>query len=294
MTPRRDLAQDFAVRPPPSAGRTFNPARMPEAGASPLEVATAPGRNGLLPPSNGLPSAARAGELIGASATMPDVVARAKMSLGLQTNLGNARMAALMSPPAERATAPGPARIEPTPTVPAGPMPAPVAPATTAAARTAPIAPKTPAVAAPQQPLKTAVTDASPPPRIEPVPAVAAAPTPASPAPAKTAPPTAPIAPIAPIAAAPPPPQPAQSRASPVVAPPLERGPPALPAQAPAATPTELPQPAKAPVAASAEKKTAHAMSAAHGEAAMTEAEPETTAAPGVPVKAAAGRAPAE
>jgi phage-related protein len=55
-----------------------------------------------------------------------------------------------------------------------------------------------------------------------------------------------------------------------------------------------LPQPAKAPVAASAEKKTAHAMSAAHGEAAMTEAEPETTAAPGVPVKAAAGRAPAE
>jgi hypothetical protein len=280
MTPRRDLAQEFAVRPPPSAGRTFNAARMPEAGASPVEAATAPGRNGLLPPSNGLPSAARAGELIGASATMPDVVARAKMSLGLQTNLGNARMAALMSPPAE--TSQTPARIEPTPAVPAGPMPAPLAPASTAAARTAPIAPKTPVVAAPQQP------------RIEPVPAVAAAPTPASPAPAKTTPPTAPIAPIAAIAAAPPPPQPMQSRASPVATPPPERGPPALPAQAPAATPTELPQPAKPPVAAAEKKKPARVTSAANGEAAATEAEPETAAAPGGPVKATVGGAPAE
>jgi hypothetical protein len=276
MTPRRDLAQDFAVRPPPTAGRTFKLARMPEAGASPLEAATAPGRNGLLPPSNGLPSAARAGELIGASATMPDVVARAKMSLGLQTNLGNARMAALMSPPAERA--PAPAGIEPIPAVPAAPMPAPVAPASTAAARTAPIAPKTPVVAVPQQPL------------IEPVPAVPAAPTPASSVPAKTTP-----APITLIAAASPAPQPAQSRASPAVAPAPERGPPALAAQAPAATPTELPQPAKPPVAASAEKKKpARAMTAALGEAPTTEAEPETIAAPGVPVKATVGGAPAE
>ncbi|HEX7317546.1 MAG TPA: hypothetical protein VF297_26835 [Pyrinomonadaceae bacterium] len=53
-------------------------------------------REGLLPPPDGLPPAARAVDLMNATAEMPDVLARAQMSIALQRSVGNARMASML------------------------------------------------------------------------------------------------------------------------------------------------------------------------------------------------------
>jgi hypothetical protein len=74
-----DLAQRHRPKPPIREPRPV--------------VAPEPPRTGVLPPSNGAPSLARAGAMI--AAATPDVVARAKMSVGLQQNVGNARMGAM-------------------------------------------------------------------------------------------------------------------------------------------------------------------------------------------------------
>src|SRR5690349_16817360 len=92
--PTKELAQEPSVRPrvaapSPRNGQTAGPSLAP----TPV-----PSGGGILPPSNGQPSVARAGSMVGISATAPDVVARAQMSIGLQRNIGNAGMAALMAP----------------------------------------------------------------------------------------------------------------------------------------------------------------------------------------------------
>lgn len=111
---------DTLLQPPRSAV-AVRPETSPEAGLN--ASLSSPSREreaGVLPPSNGLPSAARAAELMNAQATMPDVVARAQMSIALQQTVGNTRMGAMLGtvpepqppPPAESLTV-APARPAP-------------------------------------------------------------------------------------------------------------------------------------------------------------------------------------
>ncbi len=163
----KELAQDEAVRsrtaaPRPRAGQETGPAL-----AHPM-----PERRGGLPPSNELPSEARAANFVGISASAPDAVARAKMSLGLQQQIGNAGMAALVVAP------PRPAVPVKTEAKVAAPAPAPAA--------------------APGAPVKSPLTPAAPAPNVAPTPTTAtAAPAPTVAAPAATPPAAAAGAPVA-------------------------------------------------------------------------------------------------
>jgi hypothetical protein len=193
-----ELAHDESLRLRPPAPRSRAPG---QAGPS-LQPPT--GRGPGLPPANGLPSEARAANFVGISATAPDTVARAKMSLGLQQRIGNARIAALIVAPPRPAT---PVRTEtaiappPTPaSAPAAPpaagsvgppaaQPTPGPPAS--ATKSAPAAAPTPAQSVPaaQPPAAASVVPpaAQPtpaPPASATTPAPAAAPTPAQPGPA--------------------------------------------------------------------------------------------------------------
>jgi|GEM_PF-3426622 len=59
-------------------------------------------RTEVLPPSAAAPAAARAGEMVAAHEAKPDIAARAQMSVALQQNVGNARMGAMVAPPAPK------------------------------------------------------------------------------------------------------------------------------------------------------------------------------------------------
>src|ERR1044071_4353832 len=64
-----------------------------------------------LPPATSEPAAAKAANVIGDPAAQPDVASRAKMSKGLQRQVGNARTGALGSAPAaapQRSAPPAP------------------------------------------------------------------------------------------------------------------------------------------------------------------------------------------
>lgn len=101
MNGSKEVAQDVVVR-----RRT---ASRPQRGLEAVEARADSSRafasedRGFMPPSNGIPAAARAGELVGISATMPDVVTRARMSIALQQNVGNARAGAMMAGTATQA-----------------------------------------------------------------------------------------------------------------------------------------------------------------------------------------------
>ena len=240
-----DLAQDLSVRP--RGGAT---SIEPEAeGAQSAMAAQTP---------------ERASGLLGASATTPDVVARAHMSVAIQQSVGNARMAALFEPLAPVSP---PSGVAPMPASPAPPAPAPPALAPQAAP-----APPPAVVPAPMR-------ESTPAPRPAPSPAE----TPASAA--RTAKPTT---------------TPAEPPPSPVLAPtPVPAAPPSLPPAAPAAVPApapplepvlesapELPVTAAPAEAAPESKKKAAPESA-------TAASPATEAAAEAPTAAAPSRAPA-
>jgi hypothetical protein len=131
-------------------------------GASqPLFAPTAE-REGMLPPANGSPSAARAADLMTESETMPDVAARARMSIALQRNIGNARMGEMLrsipKPQPPPPLAPSVALSAPEPAQPT-PPPAAAQPAKPAT----PVKP-TPSDTAPAAPEKTNVPVATAPP----------------------------------------------------------------------------------------------------------------------------------
>ena len=149
--PTKELAHEVLPRP-----RAVAPPRVDHAPAPSVAK---------LPPANGLPSLARAGNFVGISATSPDVVARAQMSLGLQRSVGNARMEALLAPSAERQ--PSEAKI----LVPFAAPPAPLAPKP--AHMTPPVAPGSPLLPPTQARLQVALEHAQEPGRpVPPQPAI--------------------------------------------------------------------------------------------------------------------------
>lgn len=123
-TKTRQPQPAIEVRPETSPETTFGP----DFGRPAKE------REGLLPPPDGLPPAARAVDLMNATAEMPDVLARAQMSIALQRNVGNARMASMLQtvPEPKLKTVPEPKAPRPAPTpievAPARPAPPAVLP----------------------------------------------------------------------------------------------------------------------------------------------------------------------
>jgi hypothetical protein len=195
----RQLALDEAVRLKPPAPRS----RVSEPVGSSIEAPTT-GRSTGLPPPNGLPAEARAANFVGISATAPDPVTRAKMSLGLQQRIGNSGVAALIvAPPRLAAPVKNEAKVTPPPPpaapaiVPAASAPAAIpavkpTPAPTASATTStPGSAATPAQAVPAPtPAQPAPAPAQPAPAAQPAATPPPPPEPAPHAPAKTGKPT--------------------------------------------------------------------------------------------------------
>lgn len=156
----REMALDLAIRPRPASSRV-------PAEPAPFLAAPTPLAAGVLPPATEVPAAERAGGLVGASATSPDVVSRAKMSVALQQTMGNSRMGAMSAAPAGDLAAPAKPTAKPASAPPIlTPSPAVVRAADTATKpapvipiRTAPEPAPMPAVAAP----KPAPTPPTPP-----------------------------------------------------------------------------------------------------------------------------------
>src|SRR5689334_18093055 len=94
----------------------------------PVEVEASKPAADLLPPANATPAAARAGEMVAKPEAAPDVAARAKMSVGLQQQVGNARMGEMAKeaapPPAPEAPKEKAAPPPPKEAKPAAPPPA--------------------------------------------------------------------------------------------------------------------------------------------------------------------------
>ena len=177
-----DLLPELAVRPRTKPAADVKPPDGTPAMAPRADARTA----GLPPAANDLPGAARASDLMSAPGEMPDVVARAQMSIALQQSVGNAALASLLNPSVE----PAPPKREPAAPPPLPPPPPP-SPDSSAPVVTAP-APQRPLVGA-FEPLKAGPTLLSAPPAPAPVPApVQAAPPPVG----------APAAPLSPIPAA--------------------------------------------------------------------------------------------
>jgi hypothetical protein len=178
----KELAHDEAVRPRPPAPRPRAPAQSgPSLQASMIE------RRPGLPPSNGLPSEARAANFVGISATNPDPVTRAKMTLSLQQRIGNSGMAALIvSPPRPALAVKNGAKVAPPP-LPAAPAIVPPASAPTAI----PAAKTTPAATPPATTPTPAPASAQPAPAAQQAEAQPPPPGPAHHAPAKTGKPIA-------------------------------------------------------------------------------------------------------
>ncbi len=127
-------------------------------------------REGLMPPANGAPSASRAANLMTASAAMPDVVARAQMSIALQRNIGNARMNAMFHSIAEpKAPPPAPPTIIPPAPEPNKPAPSPVAAQPVSPTRPAPAPAPAPVGPAPAAQTPTPSPALLPPVNIAPV-----------------------------------------------------------------------------------------------------------------------------
>lgn len=82
--PALDISHDVARRHkrPPAAAH-----RQPDVRPA--------SRSDALPPATNTPAAARAGEMVAAPAAKPDTASRAQMSVALQQNVGNARMATM-------------------------------------------------------------------------------------------------------------------------------------------------------------------------------------------------------
>jgi hypothetical protein len=137
----KELAQDEAVR-----SRTAVPRQRAGQQTGPTLANPMPDRHaGLLPPSNGAPAPERAGGLVGASATTPDVVARARMSIALQQTMGNARMGTMTAiEPASAKERPRPAPAPPSPSA-ITPPPA-AARGTDFASKPAPVIPPRPPI----------------------------------------------------------------------------------------------------------------------------------------------------
>jgi len=81
--------------------------RHPTLRPAPVQHAPAPAITHL-PPATGEPAAARAGTLIAHPTALPDVTARAQMSLGLQQKVGNTRMGAMVAEAPKEKVAPPP------------------------------------------------------------------------------------------------------------------------------------------------------------------------------------------
>lgn len=193
MNPVKDQSVDNTLQPP-TAAVAVRPETATDKSLEPSFASPTREQNGALPPPNGQPSVARAADMMTASATMPDVMARAQMSIAMQQTVGNARMGELLHTiPQPKAPPPAPIAIEtatpaqPPPTV---APPAPAQPVATPAQQPTSLPTQTPA-ALPTTP-QTLEAAPTPLPAPTPAPALTPAPTPATVASAKTAPTTAP------------------------------------------------------------------------------------------------------
>lgn len=209
----KDQSLETTTRRPQPAVE-LRPETGPEAAFGPDFSRPKKEREGLLPPPDGLPPAARAVDIMNATAEMPDVLARAQMGIALQRSVGNARMASMLQTvPEPKAPRPTPTPIEVAPARPSPPV-VPLAPTAAKpeakAAQPPPAAPRpapqvtqpapsvTPStVATPTVTPATVTTPTVAPPSVKSVPA-STPPTPApievTPAPAPTVAPTVPAA----------------------------------------------------------------------------------------------------
>jgi hypothetical protein len=195
MTFDKDQSVDTSLETPFSASVTAPETESKSSSESGL-ASPERERNSAMPPPNGEPPAARAAELLNASTAIPDLAARAQMSIAMQQSVGNARMGEMLktiaepkAPPPE-AQQPAPAVVQPAPVVPA-PTTKPIAPT--------PAAPEAQKVSAPVvapavAPLPTPASAAnSVPASPAPVVTLSAPPLPASPAPAALSPAAVPL-----------------------------------------------------------------------------------------------------
>lgn len=181
---------------PPQPAVVVRPETSPEAAFDPSLSPPAREREGMLPPPDGLPPAARAVDIMNAAAAMPDVRARAQMSIALQRNVGNARMAAMLHTiPEPQPPPPAPTQKEVAPARPTMPVPllspAAVTPPSVAQAPAKPAA----ATPSPPRPAPSATTETR---AAEAAATVAKAPTPDAAPPATSTPAIAAASPKAP------------------------------------------------------------------------------------------------